>query len=142
MQTGMPASAACSQAGNQRGSSNQVSIILDHLARPQLVDGPPYAADAPSAGAGALPQRLPELTQFNVSPATWGKATPQTFFGIVIAAYRRRPHRPKSWKLPRHPTAHVPCLGKAQAALAFASADERDWILRKTAQRLYPSLTD
>ena len=33
-------------------------------------------------------------------------------------------------------------LGKAQAALAFASADERDWIFGKTAQRLYPSLAD
>ncbi len=33
-------------------------------------------------------------------------------------------------------------LGKAQAALAFASADERGWIFGKTAQRLYPSLAD
>ncbi len=38
----------------------KVRIILDHLARPQLVDGPPYAADAAIPGAGALPQRVPQ----------------------------------------------------------------------------------
>jgi hypothetical protein len=33
-------------------------------------------------------------------------------------------------------------LGKAQAALAFASKAERDFIFGGTAQRLYPSLKD
>jgi predicted TIM-barrel fold metal-dependent hydrolase len=33
-------------------------------------------------------------------------------------------------------------LGKAQAAFAKASADERSWIFGRTAQRLYPNLAD
>ena len=33
-------------------------------------------------------------------------------------------------------------LGKAQAAFATASAEQRSWIFGRTAQRLYPSLDD
>ena len=32
----------------------KVKIILDHLARPQLVDGPPFTADQEFFGAGEI----------------------------------------------------------------------------------------
>jgi L-fuconolactonase len=119
----------------------KVSIILDHLARPQLVDGPPYAADAQFLALARYRNVFLKLTPLNVSPATWGKATPQTFFRMLIAAYGADRI---AWgsNFPATDDTLSGILGKAQAALAFASADERDWIFGKTAQRLYPSLAD
>ena len=119
----------------------KVSIILDHLARPQLVDGPPYAADAEFLALARYHNVFLKLTPLNVSPANWGKATPQTFFRKLIAAYGADRI---AWgsNFPATDDTLSGILGKAQAALAFASADERDWIFGKTAQRLYPSLAD
>jgi L-fuconolactonase len=119
----------------------KVRIILDHLARPQLVDGPPYAADAQFLALARYRNVFLKLTPLNVSPATWGKATPQTFFRMLIAAYGADRI---AWgsNFPATDDTLSGILGKAQAALAFASADERDWIFGKTAQRLYPSLAD
>jgi L-fuconolactonase len=119
----------------------KVRIILDHLARPQLVDGPPYAADAQFLALARYRNVFLKLTPLNVSPATWGKATPQTFFRMLIAAYGADRI---AWgsNFPATDDTLSGILGKAQAALAFASADERGWIFGKTAQRLYPSLAD
>ncbi len=119
----------------------QVRIILDHLARPQLVDGPPYAADAQFLALARYRNVFLKLTPLNVSPATWGKATPETFFRTLIAAYGADRI---AWgsNFPATDDTLTGILGKAQTALAFASADERGWIFGKTAQRLYPSLAD
>jgi predicted TIM-barrel fold metal-dependent hydrolase len=119
----------------------KVRIILDHLARPQLVDGPPYAADAQFLALARYRNVFLKLTPLNVSPATWGKATPQTFFRMLIAAYGADRI---AWgsNFPATDDTLSGILGKAQAALAFASADERGWIFGRTAQRLYPSLAD
>jgi len=119
----------------------QVRIILDHLARPQLVDGPPYAADAQFLALARYGNVFLKLTPLNVSPATWGKATPETFFRTLIAAYGADRI---AWgsNFPATDDTLSGILSKAQAALAFASVDERDWIFGKTAQRLYPSLAD
>jgi L-fuconolactonase len=119
----------------------RVRIILDHLARPQLVDGPPYAADGQFLALARYRNVFLKLTPLNVSPATWGKATPQTFFRMLIAAYGADRI---AWgsNFPATDDTLSGILGKAQAALAFASADERGWIFGKTAQRLYPSLAD
>ena len=119
----------------------KVRIILDHLARPQLVDGPPYAADGQFLALARYRNVFLKLTPLNVSPETWGKATPQTFFRMLIAAYGADRI---AWgsNFPATDDTLSGILGKAQAALAFASADERGWIFGKTAQRLYPSLAD
>src|SRR5712692_248764 len=119
----------------------KVRIILDHLARPQLVDGPPYAADAQFLQLARYDNVFLKLTPLNVSPETWGKATPETFFRTLIAAYGADRI---AWgsNFPATDDTLSGILGKAQAALAFASVDERGWIFGKTAQRLYPSLAD
>ena len=119
----------------------KVRIILDHLARPQLVDGPPYAADAQFLALARYRNVFLKLTPLNVSPATWGKATPETFFRTLIAAYGADRI---AWgsNFPATDDTLSGILGKAQAALAFASTGELGWIFGKTAQRLYPSLAD
>lgn len=118
-----------------------VRIILDHLARPQLTDGPPYAADQAVFDLARYPNVFLKLTPVNVSPAQWGKGSAETFFGKLIATFGADR---MAWgsNFPATNDTLSGILQKAQAALAFASAEERSWIFGRTAQRLYPRLAD
>jgi L-fuconolactonase len=119
----------------------KVRIILDHLARPQLVDGPPFAADQLFFDLAGYGQVFLKVTPINVEPKDWGKATPESFFGAVIKAYgASRIAWGSNFPATAGPLAAI--LAKAQAAFAFASAGDREWIFGKTAQALYPRLVD
>jgi predicted TIM-barrel fold metal-dependent hydrolase len=119
----------------------KVRIILDHLARPQLVDGPPFAADQPFFDLARYGQVFLKVTPVNVVPKDWGKATPETFFGAVIKAFgASRIAWGSNFPATAGPLSDI--LKAAQAAFASASEDERAWIFGKTAQALYPRLAD
>ena len=79
-----------------------------------------------------------KLTPLNVSPADWGKATPQTFFRTLIDRYGADRI---AWgsNFPATDDTLAGILGKAQSALSHASSEQRGWIFGRTAQRLYPS---
>jgi predicted TIM-barrel fold metal-dependent hydrolase len=118
-----------------------VRMILDHLARPKLVDGPPYAADREFLELAKYPTVFLKLTPLNVSPDNWGKASPETWFRTLIDGFGADRI---AWgsNFPATNDTLSGILSKAQAALAFASKSERDFIFGGTAQRLYPSLKD
>jgi predicted TIM-barrel fold metal-dependent hydrolase len=119
----------------------KVRIILDHLARPQLVDGPPFTADQEFFALARYPNISLKLTPINVEPASWGKATPETFFGALIKAYgANRIAWGSNFPATEGPLKNI--LGKAQQMFSFASAADREWIFGKTALELYPSLKD
>ena len=119
----------------------KVRMILDHLARPRLTDGPPYAADKDFFELARYPQVYLKVTPVNVEPKEWGKATPDTFFAAVIKAYgASRIAWGSNFPATAGPLSDI--LKKAQAALAFASAADRDWVFGKTAQSFYPRLAD
>jgi L-fuconolactonase len=119
----------------------KVRIILDHLARPQLVDGQPFAADQPFFHLARYGQVFLKVTPVNVAPKQWGKATPETFFAAVIKAFgASRIAWGSNFPATAGPLSDI--LKAAQAAFASASAAEREWIFGKTAQQLYPRLAD
>jgi L-fuconolactonase len=119
----------------------RVRIILDHLARPKLVDGPPFADDQPFFDLARYGQVFLKVTPVNVDAKDWGKATPETFFGAVIKTFgASRLAWGSNFPATAGPLADI--LERAQAAFAFASAAEREWIFGKTAQALYPRLAD
>jgi len=119
----------------------KVRIILDHLARPQLVDGPPFAADQPFFDLAKYGQVFLKVTPVNVEPKEWGKATPALFFGAVVKAYgASRIAWGSNFPATAGPLAAI--LKKAQDAFSFASAEDREWIFGKTAMALYPKLAD
>jgi predicted TIM-barrel fold metal-dependent hydrolase len=119
----------------------KVRIILDHLARPKLTDGPPFAADQPFLDLAKYGQVFLKVTPVNVDVKEWGKATPETFFGAVIKTFgASRIAWGSNFPATAGPLADI--LKRAQAAFAFASAQEREWIFGKTAQALYPRLAD
>ena len=119
----------------------KVRIILDHLARPAPVGGPPFAADRELFALAHNPNVFLKLTPINVSPKDWGKATPETFFGALIKAYGANRI---AWgsNFPATEGTLAEILHKAQAALSFAGAGDREWIFSKTAIELYPKLKD
>jgi predicted TIM-barrel fold metal-dependent hydrolase len=119
----------------------KVRIILDHLARPQLTDGPPFAADQPFFDLAKYGQVFLKVTPVNVEPKDWGKATPASFFGAVVKAYgASRIAWGSNFPATAGPLSAI--LKKAQAAFGFASAEDREWIFGKTAMALYPKLAE
>jgi len=117
----------------------KVRIILDHLARPVLTDGPPFNADGEFFALARHRNIFLKLTPINVEPKDWGKATPESFFGALITAFGANRI---AWgsNFPATAGTLADILGKAQQALGFASAADRDWIFGQTALELYPSL--
>jgi L-fuconolactonase len=119
----------------------KVRIILDHLARPKLVDGPPFAADQPFFDLAKYGQVFLKVTPVNVDAKDWGKATPESFFGAVITVFgASRIAWGSNFPATAGPLSDI--LKRAQAAFAFASAAEREWIFGRTAQALFPRLAD
>jgi L-fuconolactonase len=117
----------------------KVRIILDHLARPQLVDGPPFVADQPFFDLAKYGQVFLKVTPVNVEPKDWGKATPAAFFGAVVEAFGASRI---AWgsNYPSSEGSLSELLGLATSALKGLPVSDQEWIFAKTAQTLYPAL--
>jgi L-fuconolactonase len=116
-----------------------VKIILDHCARPHLIDGPPFAADADLFGFADNPNVYLKVTPLNFAPPNWGKATPQTFLGKLLSAFGAARLAFGS-NFPATEGTLKEILTKARDAFSFADDEDRSWIFGRTAQRLYPML--
>lgn len=119
----------------------KVRIILDHLARPQLVDGPPYAADRDFFAFADNPNVFLKVTPVNYMPANWGKAAPESFFGKLVAAFGAQRI---GWgsNFPATAGTLKDNLAQAKKAMASLGVADQEWIFGRTAQALYPSLAD
>jgi predicted TIM-barrel fold metal-dependent hydrolase len=62
-------------------------IILDHMARPVVDDGPPYTAAASLFALARYKNLFLKLTTHNVRDTGQGKATPHSFFGRIVDAF-------------------------------------------------------
>ena len=118
-----------------------VRIILDHLGRPDVTDGPPYK------NASSLFALAPiENIYFKVTPrifgdARRGQATPDTLFPRLVEVFGS--HR-IAWgsNFPASEGALKANLEKAKSSLTALSAEDQAWIFGRTAQVLYPKLAD
>jgi predicted TIM-barrel fold metal-dependent hydrolase len=110
-----------------------VRVILDHCARPQYEDGPPYAAAASLWNLKKRENVFLKITPHNFLGACKGLATPETFFKKVIAEFG--PQR-IAWgsNFPAHEGSLTALLAMARESVAFASAEEKDWIFGRTAK--------
>jgi predicted TIM-barrel fold metal-dependent hydrolase len=108
-------------------------VILDHMARPVVDDGPPYkAAESLFALAGYKNLCL-KLTTHNVRDA------PQDFLERVVKTFGAQRI---AWgsNYPASDGKLAALLGDARQALATLSAAQRDWIFSRTAQNLYADI--
>lgn len=116
-----------------------VPIILDHLARPALSDGPPYRAARWLFDLANYPNVFLKLTSRTVEQAAEGASTPQEFFPRLVAAFRADRI---AWgsNFPAHAGPMSRLLEEARHALACLSGADRAAIFAGTARRLYPAL--
>lgn len=117
-----------------------VPIILDHLGRPDVTDGPPYAAAQGLFDLAEIPSIHLKLTPRIMGDSRKGAATPETLFpklAEVFGASRM------AWGS-NYPTSEgtlTEIKATAEARLACLSSADRDWIFGRTALALYPQLT-
>jgi L-fuconolactonase len=119
----------------------KVTIILDHLSRAPVEEGPPYAKADDFFALAKYKQVYLKVTPINVSPKSWGKGAPDTFFGKVVDTFGAER---VAWgsNFPNSLGTLKEILSAAQKAFSFAKGSNRDWIFGKTAQTLYPALKD
>ncbi len=118
-----------------------VKIILDHLARPDLSDGPPYLKALPLFGLAPFENIYLKVTPRIFEQVEDGKATPESFFGKLLSAFGAKR---VAWgsNFPATAGSMADNLATATRVLACVSDEDRNWIFAKTAQTLYPALAD
>jgi L-fuconolactonase len=116
-----------------------VRIIVDHLARPVMADGPPYAAAASLFALAKYPKIYLKLTPRTFTEVRNGKATPETFFPKLVAEFGAQR---LAWgsNYPSSEGSLSELLGVARESLSCLPEGDRSWIFAKTAQSLYPAL--
>ena len=119
----------------------KVTMILDHLSRVSFEDGPPYAKADEFLALAKYKQVYLKITPINVSPKSWGKGAPDSFFGKVMSTFGAERI---AWgsNFPNSEGTMKEILTAAQKAFSFAKASDQDQIFGKTAQALYPVLKD
>jgi len=117
-----------------------VNIILDHLGRPDVLDGPPYANAASLFAMADLPNLYLKLTPRIFGDVKKEKASAETFFPRVVEAFGAQR---LAWgsNFPTSPGALKDILATAEEGLVSLGEEDRAWIFGKTAQKLYTALS-
>jgi L-fuconolactonase len=116
-----------------------VRVILDHFARAEADDGPPYAKAAPLFALAKYPNAYLKLTHRPLEQAVKGKATPESFLGKAVAEFGASRMLWGS-NFPAAPQDLPELVAMARNALSFLPQQDQDWIFFRTAQALYPAL--
>jgi len=118
-----------------------VNIILDHLGRPDVLDGPPYANAQSLWDMADLTNVYMKLTPRIMGDVKKGEADPASFFAKTVEVFGADR---LAWgsNFPTSPGTLGEILATAQDRLASLSDEDRAWIFGKTAQKLYPDLAD
>ena len=116
-----------------------VPVILDHLGRVHLADGPPYAAADWLFDLACYPNLFLKLTTRTIEQAGSGASTWQAFLPRLVAAFGAERI---AWgsNFPAHAGPLSRLLHEAKEALACLDPASQAAILSGTAQRLYPAL--
>jgi predicted TIM-barrel fold metal-dependent hydrolase len=117
-----------------------VDIILDHLARPDIFDGPPYASAAGLFALAGLPNIYLKLTPRTFGDVKKEKASAETFFPRLVETFGAQR---MAWgsNFPASPGTLKEILAMAREGLACLTDEDRAWIFGKTAQKLYRTLS-
>lgn len=114
-------------------------VILDHCARPELDDGPPYVKAQPLFALARYPNLFLKFTTHNVRESAQGKATQASFCRTLVDRFGARRI---AWgsNFPASPGGLKRLLQDALAATSSLSSEEQEWIYSRTARTLYPAL--
>lgn len=114
-------------------------VVLDHLAKPSLADGPPYLGAAYVFKLASYRNLYLKLTPRTVAEAKNGHATWASFFPALVSKFGAARI---AWgsNFPASEGSLSELLKSTQQGLAVLSAEVREWIFSKTALTLYPTL--
>jgi predicted TIM-barrel fold metal-dependent hydrolase len=117
----------------------KVKVILDHLAKPSLSDGPPYVGAADVFHLAGYKNLFLKVSPHTVAEAQNGNATHATFFPLLVSKFGASRI---AWgsNYPASKGTLPELLKASQMALSVLSAVDRDWIFAGTALTLYPAL--
>src|SRR6202521_3716391 len=117
----------------------KVLVILDHLAKPTLSDGPPYTGANDVFRLANYENLYVKLTPRTVAEAQSGKASHESFFPLLVSKFGASRI---AWgsNYPASEGTLLELVQVSQAALSVVSAEDRNWIFAKTALALYPVL--
>jgi predicted TIM-barrel fold metal-dependent hydrolase len=145
-QTGMSVCLQMSNAGFPKALSvlrqfPKVKLLLDHLAKPDITDGPPYAAAKPFFSLAPFGNIYLKVTPRTFTQVHEGKATPESFFKKLVGEFGASRI---AWgsNYPASPGPLSKLLATAREALASVPAKDQEWIFARTAQSIYPVLAD
>jgi predicted TIM-barrel fold metal-dependent hydrolase len=117
----------------------RVRIILDHFARAEAADGPPFPSAAPLWALAKHPNVYLKLTHRPIEQSMKGRSTSEAFLGKAISEFGATR---VCWGS-NFPAADPPLpelIAMARKALSFLSQADQDQIFYKTALALYPAL--
>ena len=117
----------------------KVRIVLDHLGRPDISDGPPYKKASSLFGLAPFENIFLKLTPRIIGDAQRAQASAETFFPRLVSVFGSDR---LAWgsNFPASEGKLTDNLGKARKSLACLSAEDQAWVFGRTAQRLYPAL--
>lgn len=118
-----------------------VPIILDHLGRPDVTDGAPYAKAQSLFDLAPIESIYLKLTPRIMGDSKKGEATPDTLFPKLVDVFGAQR---MAWgsNYPTSPGTLAEIKATAEDRLACLTDADREWIFAKTAQKLYPALDD
>ena len=118
-----------------------VSLIIDHLGRPPVDDGPPYNAAKDYFTLADFPNCHLKLTPSGLNSVLKGKATADTLVPKLVSVFGANRI---AWgsNYPASPGSMSDIVGASNLAMRALSDADRSWIFAKTAQQLYPILQD
>lgn len=119
----------------------RVPLIVDHLGRPTIDDGPPYEAASDYFGLAEFPNLYLKFTVTGLSSVLKGKATAETFTPKLVSVFGAE-HIAWGSNYPASPGTLAEIVAASRAAVRTLSDADQAWIFAKTAQQLYPTLRD
>jgi L-fuconolactonase len=119
----------------------RVRLIIDHLGRPPVEDGPPYAAAKDYFSLADYPNCYLKLTPSALKSVITGKATADTLIPKLVEVFGADRI---AWgsNYPASAGSMNDIVEASKIALRALSDADRSWIFAKTAQQLYPVLQD
>lgn len=117
----------------------RTKVILDHLGRPKLDDGPPYNDARPVFDLSAFGNLYLKISPRTFALAKMGKSTPAAFFSHLVKSFGADRILFGS-NLPANEGPLSNIVAEALECLASLSEADRAMILSGTAKSLYPGL--
>jgi L-fuconolactonase len=133
--------AGLEQIKSTLGRFPRVRLIIDHLGRPPVEDGPPYNAAKDYFALANFPNVYLKLTPSGLNTVLKGKATADTLVPKLVSVFGAD-HIAWGSNYPASPGTMSEIVAASRLALRTLSDADRSLVLAKTAQQLYPVLQD